>query len=189
MSDNALVKLDAAQHALAECKTVMEAKSIADVAEAARVYLERTNASAETVNRATEIRLLAERQMGAFLKAMPKNQGARGVGKGGRDPAIPTISEIGITNHQSHVSQKLADIPTPEFRDRIEAVKIEGKLSTAAVLGKPRRVNNLFNYPAWKNQTRALVISWLSSMPKEYRAEAAKYLSELPAHVLTIITK
>ncbi len=59
MNDAALIKLDAAQHALAECKTVMEAKQIADVAEAARVYLERTNASVETVNRAAEIRTLA----------------------------------------------------------------------------------------------------------------------------------
>jgi hypothetical protein len=34
----------------------------------------------ETVNRATEVRLLAERQMGEFLAAMPKNEGARGIG-------------------------------------------------------------------------------------------------------------
>lgn len=188
MSDNALVKLDAAQHALAECKTVMEAKSIADVAEAARVYLERTNASAETVNRATEIRLLAERQMGEFLKKMPKAQGGWDSRSNTRTQQdAPTLAEIGIARHESSRAQKLADIPAPEFRDRIETAKMEGKLSTAAVLGKPRRVNNLFNYPAWKNQTRALVISWLSSMPKEYRADAAKYLSELPAHVLTII--
>ena len=38
MNDNALIQLTQAQHALAECKTVMEAKQIADVAEAARVY-------------------------------------------------------------------------------------------------------------------------------------------------------
>lgn len=81
MNDSALIKLDAAQHALAECKTVMEAKQIADVAEAARVYLERTNASVETVNRAAEIRTLAERQMGAFLKQMPKNEGTAGAGR------------------------------------------------------------------------------------------------------------
>ena len=33
MNDTALVKLDAAKHALAECKTVMEAKQIAGIAE------------------------------------------------------------------------------------------------------------------------------------------------------------
>lgn len=31
-----------------------------------------SNASVDTVNQATEVRLLAERQMGAFLKEMPK---------------------------------------------------------------------------------------------------------------------
>ena len=70
--------------------TVMEAKHIADAAEAARVYLERTNASAETVNEATEIRLLAERQMGAFLKSMPKATGAQGTGSNQYEVRFPT---------------------------------------------------------------------------------------------------
>ena len=107
--------------------TVMEAKHIADAAEAARVYLERTNASAETVNEATEIRLLAERQMGAFLKSMLKNDGGRPK-ETGRDtqpvnecPA--TLKEMGITKDQSARAQKLAAIPADEFAERIDAAK------------------------------------------------------------------
>ena len=137
-TDNAIVQLDAARHALAACRTVMEAKHIADAAEAARVYLERTNASAETVNEATEIRLLAERQMGAFLKSMPKNDGGRPK-ETGRDtqpvnecPA--TLKEMGLTKDQSARAQKLAAIPADEFAERIEAAKDDGKLTTAAVL-------------------------------------------------------
>lgn len=137
--DTALVKLDAAQHALAECKNVMEAKQIADVAEAARVYLERTNASVETVNRAAEIRTLAERQMGAFLKQMPKATGTReqliGPGKigGSREqPPTATLAEIGITKKQSSTAQKLADIPEPEFRDRLALTKASGQRISAA---------------------------------------------------------
>ena len=145
MSDAALVQLSRAQSALAECKTAMEAKQIADMAEAARVYLERTNASVATVNNATEIRLLAERQMGEFLKAMPKATGAKG-NPGGQGAEIvrfpegttqqpPTLADIGITKKQSHVAQKLAAIPEPEFRERIAVAKCDGgKLSTAKVL-------------------------------------------------------
>ena len=144
MSDAALVQLTRAQQALAECKTAMEAKQIADVAEAARVYLERTNASVATVNNATEIRLLAERQMGEFLKAMPKNEGAKG-NPGGQGASIvrsglsttqpATLREIGITKDQSSRAQKLAAIPEPEFRERIAVAKCDGgKLSTAKVL-------------------------------------------------------
>jgi hypothetical protein len=76
----ATAKLDSAQHALAECKTVMEAKHIADTAEVARFYLARIKARIETVNRAAEIRLLAGRSMGEFLAPMPKATGTRTVG-------------------------------------------------------------------------------------------------------------
>lgn len=145
MNDGVLVKLGTARQALAECKTAMEAKEIADVAEAARVYLERTNASVETVNRATEVRLMAERQMGAFLKEMPRNRGDMVVFKG-RDSSgshvashpenkVPTLSEMGIERHESSRAQKLADIPEPEFRERVAVAKASGgKLSTAKVL-------------------------------------------------------
>lgn len=136
MNDQPLAKLDIARHALAECRTAMEAKKVSDVAEAARVYLERTNASAATVNEATEIRILAERQMGAFLKAMPKNEGGNPKLTSARsEPVNPTLAEIGITKKQSHVAQKLADIPEGEFRGRMELVKANGeKLSTAKIL-------------------------------------------------------
>jgi hypothetical protein len=73
----------------------MEAKQIADVAEAARVYLERTNASAATVNHATEIRILAERQMGEFLKTAPSPAGRpkKEINREGR--LIPTLGDMG----------------------------------------------------------------------------------------------
>ena len=75
-------------------------------------------ASVATVNNATEIRLLAERQMGEFLKQMPKNEGAKGSGSNqhevrlptGTAPTPPTLASIGITKKQSSTAQKLAAI-------------------------------------------------------------------------------
>jgi hypothetical protein len=139
MSDTALVQLDAARLALSTCKTAMEAKQIADAADVMRVYLARTHASAEAVNQATEIRLLAERQMGEFLKAMPKSEGGRPKETGAReepvlDTAPATLADMGITKKQSARAQKLAEIPAEEFQARIEAAKDEGKLTTAAVI-------------------------------------------------------
>ena len=64
---------------------------------------------------AEEIRLLAERQMGAFLKAMPKAKG--GWESRGSEPEpqdAPTLAEIGITKKQSASAQKLADIPAED---------------------------------------------------------------------------
>lgn len=195
MNDSVIVKLDAARLALSECKTVMEAKQVADVAEAARVYLERTNASAETVNRATEIRILAERQMGAFLKTMPRVRGASKL-FAGRDSSgsrivvapenpVPTIAQMGISSRKSEDAQKLADIPEPEFQERVAVAKASGgKLTTSAILNKSRRRAEGFNFGAWKKQSRSVMISWLQSVPDEQRPDAAKYLSELPETIV-----
>ena len=209
MSDTALVQLSRAQSALAECKTAMEAKQIADMAEAARVYLERTNASVATVNHATEIRLLAERQMGEFLKQMPKNQGAAGSAGPGRGNVVPvenrvssepTLAEIGITKKQSHVAQKLATIPEPEFRERIAVAQCDGgKLSTAKVLGfdqpkpaappteapvvdLPRRrfhPSPKFTLSAWCDSTRTLLSMRFSAVPEEHMAAAAEAVAQM----------
>lgn len=79
------------------------------------MYLERTHASVETVNRAAAVRTLAERQMGEFLKQMPK-----ATGELKRGPAVPernhgeqppTLADIGITKKQSSTAQKLASLP------------------------------------------------------------------------------
>lgn len=147
MHDGAIVKLDAARAALAECRTVMEAKQIADVAEAARVYLERTNASVETVNRAAEIRTLAERQMGEFLKTMPKATGTAGAGRpslggSGRElpKSEPTLAEIGITKKESSRAQQLASIPKAEFSERVAVIKASGEIvSPGKVLAVDRK--------------------------------------------------
>jgi hypothetical protein len=92
--------------------------------------------NAETVNRATEIRLLAERQMGEFLKAMPKAKGGAQHHSSDSPKApitaqptrtVKTIREIGLTHNEAERAQKLADIPADEFRDRIVEAKIDGR--------------------------------------------------------------
>jgi hypothetical protein len=54
---------------------------------------------------------MAERQMGKFLKAMPKQAGARGIGKSGvpeeNSTTPPTLAQIGVTKKQSATAQAL----------------------------------------------------------------------------------
>ncbi len=187
--DSAIVQLSKAQSALAECKTVMEAKQIADVAEAARVYLERTNASAETVNRATEIRLLAERQMGEFLKAMPKNTGTAGqlVGPGrigATHSEVPTLAQVGITHHESSRAQKLAEIPAEEFRERVAVAKASGgKLSTSKIINPAptRRAPQKFNLAEWKRHTATMLDLRFRGAPDDSVKEAIDYVNSFVA--------
>jgi hypothetical protein len=82
---------------------------------------------------------MAERQMGEFLKAMPKNTGSAGqlIGSGiigAKRSEVPTLKEIGISHYDSSRAQKLADLPVDEFRERIAVAKASGgKLSTAKI--------------------------------------------------------
>lgn len=104
------------------------------------------------VDNGKTIRLLAERQMGAFLKAMPKNRGSAGqlVGPGKIGAAsseAPTkLSELGITHHESANAQKLADIPEPEFKERITP--------TLAPIYWPWTQTSRPSAPAWRGQSR-----------------------------------
>ena len=142
MSDAALVQLTRAQQALAECKTAMDAKSIADQAEALRVWAERAHASIDTVNRAVEVKIHAERRMGELLKAMPKATGARMAGKNESGVSVvvqpdrrETLREMGISKDESSRAQKLAALPAEEVAERIALAKADGgRLSTAKVL-------------------------------------------------------
>ena len=136
MSDFVLAKIDKARRLLAEAKTVQEAKQIADVAEAARVYAKRVEASIITVNHAAEIKIRAERLLGEMLKQTPKNKGRlrRSSVAAPRDDK-QRLKEVGVSKKQSARSQKLASIPAPEFEHAIEEQKEAGKeISTAGVL-------------------------------------------------------
>jgi hypothetical protein len=56
-TDSVLLRLGEAQRALAEAKSIQEVKRIADVAEAAKVFLKRAKASAQAVFDATALRV------------------------------------------------------------------------------------------------------------------------------------
>lgn len=135
MTDLVLFKIDKARLLLAEAKTVQEAKQIADVAEAARVYAKRVEASIITVNHAAEIKIRAERLLGEMLAQTPKNSGARGVGKSGVPQKNPTFKAAGVSKKQSARSQKLAKIPAPVFEHALAERREAGKeITTAGIL-------------------------------------------------------
>lgn len=142
MTDLVLFKIDKARLLLAEAKTVQEAKQIADVAEAARVYAKRVEASIITVNHAAEIKIRAERLLGEMLAQTPKNRGTKtsggGKGAGGSveaPPAIPRLKESGVSKKQSARSQKLAKIPAPVFEHALAERREAGKeITTAGIL-------------------------------------------------------
>jgi hypothetical protein len=135
VSDFVLAKIDQARRLLAEAKTVQEAKQIADVAEAARVYAKRVEASIITVNHAAEIKIRAERLLGEMLAQTPKHKGGNPKLTGSLKAPVAKIAAIGVSKKQSARSQKLASIPASQFEHALEEQKEAGKeISTAGVL-------------------------------------------------------
>ena len=121
-----LAKYDAACRAVAEAKTVDEAKDLRDKAEAMRAYARQAKNRQLEVDTA-EIRMRAERRLGEIIKLQKEtvglNTGTAGKGRpnlGGSDEVPPknerpTLAEGGIDKKLSMRAQKLAAVPGDKF--------------------------------------------------------------------------
>lgn len=114
-----------AKKAIAQALRVDEAKEIRDKAIALKAYALQARDS-DLIDKATEIRLRAERRCGELLREMAQN-GERHTGggdqKSGSPRAIPTLADLRISNTQSSRWQKLADIREDYFERKIEEEK------------------------------------------------------------------
>lgn len=117
--DLVLASIDRARVALAKVQTIQEAKEVADMAVAARVYAKRVNASVETLNLATVIRLRAERRLGQMLLASKRAKGGQPYQSRSTPSDMvgvePTIEALGLTYKISWIAQALADVPEGRF--------------------------------------------------------------------------
>jgi N6-adenosine-specific RNA methylase IME4 len=147
---HALVRYEAACRALAEAKTVDEAKDIRDKAEAMRAYARQAKNKDLEVD-AAEIRIRAERRLGELIKAQKV---AHGLNAGGRPTEktaenksavsdSPTLSQaLGLPKQAaeqlSSRAQKLAAVPAPEFEAQMgqwrEKVRQENERVTTNLL-------------------------------------------------------
>ncbi len=115
-SDGVIVSMKRASMALAEAVTISQTKKIVDVAAAAEIYAKRQHLSEEAEQMAATVKVEALRKLGEMLAAAPKNEGARGVGKGGVPNRHPTLDQLGLTKKESAVAQKIAALPEKSFQ-------------------------------------------------------------------------
>lgn len=146
----AVAGLANAKQAIAEARTVHEAKDIRDQAEALHVYSRRQHLAEEIQVEVAEIKLRAERRVGQLLAATQLNAGARGSGANQHQAApqevrspeatAPRLAELGVSKSQSSRWQAVAALPDDAFESHVAGAKARGRdLSVSAVLSAARR--------------------------------------------------
>lgn len=150
-----LTKYDEACRAVSEARTLDEAKSIHDQAEAMRAYARQAKNRQLEVD-AAEIRMRAERRLGEILAAAkeagqvsvgrPKNSANEGVLKNTANEAgfsKVTLESIGVDHKLSSRAQKLAAVPEERFEvmvtDWRERVQQENERVTTNLLREGER--------------------------------------------------
>lgn len=139
MNDRVLANITQADRLLAEAKTVGDAIGVADVAESARIFAKRANMALPLVNKATEIKLRAERRAGELLRGMEKAR---------RHVNCSSLPQLGITRTQSSRWQRASVVPEEKFAAYVEQANETGREITTSGLLK------LANVEAPKNGAR-----------------------------------
>lgn len=152
----AIQKLTQAERWLAEAKSLDELKEIHDIAIAADAYAKAHKLGVEAENHAMEIRLMAARRIGELCPPIPPE--TRGE-LGGRGREKKT-SEIRTSNfpEKQRLSEfrKLAEMPLPEFKEKIEIIK-----------GRGERINyNRLIHDSWKPIFYSKSFEWWT--PEKY---------------------
>lgn len=129
-----LVRYDAACRAVAEAKSLDEAKDIRDKAEAMRAYARQAKNRQLEVD-AAEIRIRAERRVGELMAMQRETVGLAPAGRPTKiglqqnpiskheppKPAsLPTLAEAGIDKNLADRARKYAAVPEPKFNAMVD---------------------------------------------------------------------
>jgi hypothetical protein len=129
-SSSPLARLETARRLLSEVRSVDDVKAIHDFAEAARIYARQARLGLEAQNDAAEIRLRAERKLGALLARMDKHPGGninRSQRATGSRDAPARLHDLGISKSQSSRWQAIAAVPEHVFDRHLADVREQGR--------------------------------------------------------------
>jgi N6-adenosine-specific RNA methylase IME4 len=136
-----LLKVEEARQMLAACKTLDEAKSIRDKAEAIRIWLRSQRAGTAALDDAAEIKLRAEHRLGELIPEEIEPAGRPP--KSSHDARI-TLKRLGITESQSSRWQTVASVSEKDFEAHIQATRRAGeRITTAALTSEVKRTAKL----------------------------------------------
>ena len=122
MTENSLVLIEKASLMLAEANTIQQTKELKDLMLTAADWAKRRGMGEETIQRAREYSLLAERKMGELLRETEPERAKGGeqyhkTPTGTVEEPVPTLSNLGITKKESSQAKFLADLPDEKFEE------------------------------------------------------------------------
>lgn len=168
--------LDQASRLLTQAKSLDEVKAIRDKAEAARTYVKAARLGVELQNRASELKIRAERKAGNFLRSLKLRGGNR---RSNRHRAGLKLEYLGISSDQFRRWQRLASISEREFGAYIKTAKDHGReLTSAGLLRLARKPGSTVQSP----RTRPLTDTNGKSngeSPQEFLAEMLNHFQLL----------
>lgn len=138
--------IERGRNALAQAKTVPEAKEVRDQAAAAEKYFRSKRveqvAASEAELYAAELRLDAERLLGKMLQGMEKAKGGQPYQRKPTGSTVQPVNghklaDLGITKGDSHRWQQVASVPEEKYQEHKERAKEEGdrrSLTTTAIM-------------------------------------------------------
>jgi DNA modification methylase len=143
--DERVAVVDRARAMLAQARTPVDAKRVADLAKSAETYARLQQLGEEAVSHARAICVDALALMGAMLKEVQKNQGALPGKTGSKgEPVLdptPTLADQGITKKQSMQAQALAVVKEtkPELYEQVKAGKASIETARTEVKRQEKR--------------------------------------------------
>jgi hypothetical protein len=150
-ADQVLGRLQVARQALAQAKTIQQAKHISDIAEAIRTYTKRSGMAKEAQDDAASFAIEAEHRISKLYKTL-KDQGMLATGSRGQlkgrkasgevvnspPEKRPTLADIAIGKDLAKRLRKLAPLSEEELAKRIEEKRAAHQLTKTAVLDDPK---------------------------------------------------
>jgi hypothetical protein len=142
---NGLERLSAAERMLAEVVSAQDAIQIRDMAEAARVWAQRSRLGTSSINHATAIKLKAEMRI-ADLVDEGQAAGQIATADSGRPESVTsgntypsTLPELGLTAKSVHEARRIRDAYTSESVDElVESANEQDKVLTRTEFVKGR---------------------------------------------------
>ena len=126
-TDIIISRLDTANRALMEARTIQATKQVVDVATAAEVYAKRQKLGDEAIGYAVEIKVYALKKIGEMLRVTDRAKGGEQYHNGSTrsdSEQVPTLSKLGIEDRKvAMLARRVAELPQEELGAVAKLVK------------------------------------------------------------------